>query len=71
MNNLTIKRVKDGDTCKCLGIDKNISYVGTVNKERVKKESLTRVTKFGNQNFHLSKKSWPITLLLYLSLQPQ
>ena len=33
MNNLNIKPIKDGDTCKYLCIDKNISYVG--NKEYV------------------------------------
>ena len=26
MNNLTIKSVKEGDTCKYLGINENISY---------------------------------------------
>ena len=45
MNNLDIKPIKDGNTYKHLGIDKNISYAGTVNKERVMKEYLTRVKK--------------------------
>ena len=44
MNNLNIKPIKDGDTYKYLGIDKNINYVGTLNKERVMKY-LTRVKK--------------------------
>ena len=35
MNNLFIKPIKDRDTYKYLGIDEDISYVGTVNKERV------------------------------------
>ena len=45
MNNLNIKPIKDGDTYKYLGIDENISYVGTVNKERVMRQYLTRVQK--------------------------
>ena len=45
MNNLFIKPIKDRDTYKYLGIDEDISYVGTVNKERVTKEFYTRVTK--------------------------
>ena len=45
MNNLTIKPIKDCDIHKNLGIDENISYVGTVNKERVMEEYLTKVKK--------------------------
>ena len=45
INNLNIKPIKDSDTYKYLDIDENISYVGTVNKERVMKEYLTRVKK--------------------------
>ena len=45
MSNLHIKPIKDGDTYKYLGIDENISYVGTVNKERVMKEYLAREKK--------------------------
>ena len=45
MNNLFIKPIKDGDTYKYSGINENISYVGTVNKERVIKEYYTRVKK--------------------------
>ena len=44
LNNLNIKPINDGDTQKDPGIDKNIHYVGTVNKERVMKY-LTRVKK--------------------------
>ena len=43
MNNLNIKPIKC--TYKNLGIDENISYVGTVNKERVMEEYLTKVKK--------------------------
>ena len=42
MNNLNIKPIKDGNTYKYLGIDKNRNCIGTVNKERVMKEYLTR-----------------------------
>ena len=45
MNNLTIKSVKEGDTYKYLGIDENISYHGSINKERVSKEYFTRTRK--------------------------
>ena len=45
INNLNIKPIKDSGTYKYLGIDENISYVGTVIKERVMKEYLTRVKK--------------------------
>ena len=34
MNSLNIKPIEDGDRYKYLGIDENIGYVGTVNKER-------------------------------------
>ena len=33
LNNLNIKPIDDGDTYKYPGIDKNINYVGTVNKD--------------------------------------
>ena len=45
MNNLFIKLIKDGNTCKYLGIKENISYVGANNKERVTKEYYARVQK--------------------------
>ena len=45
INNLNIKPIKDSDIYKYLGIDENISYVGTVNKERVMTEYLTRAKK--------------------------
>ena len=39
--------IVDGDTEKELGISKNISYVGLINKEKVKKEpqKISRVNK--------------------------
>ena len=35
MNGVVIKPLKDGDSCKYLGKDENIVYVGPLNKERV------------------------------------
>ena len=45
MNNLNIKPIKDSDTYKYFGIDKSISNVGTLNKEKLMKKSLTMVKK--------------------------
>ena len=45
MNGVKIQQVDEGECYKYLGQDENISYVGTVNKERVSKEYLTRVRK--------------------------
>ena len=45
LSTFNIKPIKDSDTYKYLGIDENISYVGTINKERVMKEYLARVKK--------------------------
>ena len=61
MNNLNIKPIKDGDTYKYLGIDENISFVGTVNKERVMKEYLTRVKKIWQSELStVGKIDWTI-----------
>ena len=35
INNLSIQQVKEGESYKCLGIDENISFDGTTNKETV------------------------------------
>ena len=45
INHLTIQPVADGDSYKYLGIDKNITYNGPLNKEKVSKEYLNRVQK--------------------------
>ena len=71
MNNLFIKPIKDSDTYKYLSIDKNVTCVGAVNKERVTKEYYTRVKKIGKQNFHLSTKLLLTIYLPYLYWQPQ
>ena len=71
MSNLNIKPIKDCDPYKYLGTDKNISYLRTLNKERVMKEYLRRVKKNWQSELHFSRKLLPITLLLYLSLRPQ
>ena len=48
INNLKIKSIPEGDSCKYLGIDESISYVGLVNKTRVTKEYYTRVKRIWN-----------------------
>ena len=45
INNIAIDLVKEGDSYKYLGQDKNLGYVGPINKERVVKEYLKRVRK--------------------------
>ena len=45
INHLTIQPVADGDSYKYLGIDKNITYNGPLNKEKVSKEYLNRARK--------------------------
>ena len=45
INNLNIQQVKEGESCKCLRIDENISFDGTTNKERVLTEYFKRVRK--------------------------
>jgi len=45
MNDVTIEPVKEGDSYKYLGQNKNLGYVGPINKERVKKEYFKRVRK--------------------------
>ena len=43
INGVKIQQVDEGECYKYLGQDENISYVGTVNKERVSKEYFTRI----------------------------
>ena len=43
INHLTIQPVADGDSYRYLGIDKNITYDGPLNKEKVSKECFNRV----------------------------
>ena len=45
INNLNIQQVKEGESYKYLGIDENISFDGTTNKERVLTEYFKRVRK--------------------------
>ena len=56
MSNLNIKPIKDCDPYKYLGTDKNISYLGTLNKERVMKEYLRRVKKNWQSELSFFKK---------------
>ena len=45
INGLTIKPIQEGESYRYLGQDENIAYEGTVNKEMVSKEYLSRVKK--------------------------
>ena len=45
INNLNIQQVNKGESYKYLGIDENISFDGTTNKERVLTEYFKRVCK--------------------------
>ena len=51
MNGVKIQQVDEGECYKYLGQDENISYAGTVNKERVSKEYFTRVRKTWKPKF--------------------
>ena len=48
INQLSIKPMKEGDTHKNLGIGKNISYDGPINKHRITKEYYHRIKKTWN-----------------------
>ena len=57
INNLTIKPIPEGDSYKCFSIDKNISFVGLLNKARVKKEYHTRVKRIWNSELSSVNKA--------------
>ena len=48
INQLPIKPIKEGDTYKYLGIDKNINYVGLISKHRITKKYYHRIKKIWN-----------------------
>ena len=66
INHLTIQPVADRDSYKYLGIDENITYNGPLNKEKVSKEYLNRVGKYGLRNCLISTKLLHITAFHYL-----
>ena len=45
INGLKIKPIQEGESYRYLGQDENVAYEGTINKERVTKEYLSRVKK--------------------------
>ena len=45
LRTLIIKSVEEGDKYKHLGTDENISYHGTIKKERILKEYFTQIRK--------------------------
>ena len=65
INGLTIKPIQEGESYRYLGQDENIAYEGTVNKEMVSKEYLSRVKRYGYLSCLLSIKQLHITLLQF------
>ena len=59
INRLTIQPVANGDSYKYLGIDKNITYDGPLNKDKVSRE-------YGLQNFLISTNFLHTTVSQYL-----
>ena len=53
INQLSVKPMEEGDTYKYLGINKNISYVGPINKHRITKEYYHRIKKIWNSELSL------------------
>ena len=69
INNLNIQQVNKGESYKYLGIDENISFDGTTNKERVLTEYFKRVckiwsTELSGYNKFLSDKKCAIHVLI-------
>ena len=62
---LEINELQVEDSCKYLGLDEDIAYIGELNKNRVKTEYLTVFGKFGNLNFIARIKSKLITCSLF------
>ena len=57
INGLTIKSIQEGKSYRYLGQDENIAYVGTINKERVSKEYLSRVKKIWSSELSTCNKT--------------
>ena len=56
MNGLEISELKDGDSYKYLGLDEDIHYDGTLNKEKVTKEYYRRVRKIWSSELYSKNK---------------
>ena len=57
INGLTIKPIQEGESCQYLGHDENVAYEGTINKEKVSKEYLSRVKKIWSSELSTFNKT--------------
>ena len=69
INNVTINSMKEGDSYKYLGQDKNLGYVGPVNKKRVTSEHYKRVkkiwkSKLSAYNKHVAHNAFAVLVLI-------
>ena len=65
INNVCIKQSKEGQSYKYLGQDKNLGYVGSLNRERVATEYKKRVRKIWSSayNKHLAHNTFALPVL--------
>ena len=69
INNVTINPMKERDSCKYLGQDENLGYVGPVNKKRVTNEYYKRVKKIWKSelsayNKHVAHNAFAVPVLI-------
>ena len=69
MNNVQINPVKERDSYKYLGQDKNLGYVGPINKERVTNQYYKRVKKIWKSevsayNKNVTHNAFPVAVLI-------
>ena len=69
MNNVQINPVKETDSYKYLGQDKNLGYVGPINKERVTNQYYKRVKKIWKSevsayNKNVTHNAFPVVVLI-------
>ena len=57
INGVTIKELKEGESCKYLGVDEDIEYKGSINKERVLKEHYRRIKAIWTSQLNARNKS--------------
>ena len=57
INGLKIKPIQEGESYRYLGQDENVAYEGTINKERVTKEYLSRVKEIWSSELSAYKKT--------------
>ena len=69
MNEVTIQPMKEGESYRYLGQDENLGYVGTINKDRVRKEYFKRVKKIweselSGYNKHIAHNAFAVPVLM-------